>query len=44
MRGETRAAYTASVTIDRTQWGMTYGNPVASNSIDLAIDIEAVKQ
>ena len=44
MRGETRAAYTASVTIDRTQWGMTYGYPVASNTIDLAIDIEAVKQ
>jgi polyisoprenoid-binding protein YceI len=44
MRGETRAAYTASATIDRTQWGMTYGNPVAGNSIDLAIDIEAIKQ
>lgn len=44
VRGETRAAYTASVTIDRTQWGMTYGYPVASNSIDLAIDIEAIKQ
>jgi polyisoprenoid-binding protein YceI len=43
MRGETRAAYTATATIDRTQWGMTYGYPVASNSIDLQIDIEAVK-
>lgn len=44
MHGETRAAYTATVTIDRTQWGMTYGYPVVSNSIDLAIDIEAAKQ
>jgi polyisoprenoid-binding protein YceI len=44
MRGETRAAYTATVTVDRTQWGMTYGYPVVSNSIDLAIDIEAIKQ
>jgi polyisoprenoid-binding protein YceI len=44
MRGETRAAYTASTTVDRTQWGMTYGYPVVSNSIDLSIEIEAAKQ
>jgi polyisoprenoid-binding protein YceI len=44
MRGEPRVAYTASATIDRTQWGMTYGYPVASNSIDLVIEIEAAKQ
>ena len=42
--GKERIAYTAKTTIDRTQWGMTYGNPVASNSIDLEIDIEAIKQ
>ena len=36
-----RIAYTATVTVDRTQWGMTYGNPVVSNSADLEIDIEA---
>lgn len=34
-------AYSAKTTIDRTQWGMTYGNPVVSNSIDLELDIEA---
>jgi polyisoprenoid-binding protein YceI len=44
MKGEPHIAYTASVTVDRTQWGMTYGNPVVSNSIDLAIDVEAAKQ
>jgi polyisoprenoid-binding protein YceI len=43
MRGETRSAYTASVTVDRTQWGMTYGYPVVSNAIDLSIEIEAAK-
>lgn len=42
--GKERIAYTAKATIDRRQWGMTYGNPVASNSIDLEIDIEAIKQ
>jgi polyisoprenoid-binding protein YceI len=43
MRGETRDAFAASATIDRTQWGMTYGNPIVSNSIDLSIEIEAAK-
>jgi polyisoprenoid-binding protein YceI len=44
MRGEPHVAYTASTTLDRTQWGMTYGYPVASNSIDLVIDVDASKQ
>jgi polyisoprenoid-binding protein YceI len=44
MKGEPHVAYTATVTVDRTQWGMTYGFPVVSNSIDLQIDIEAAKQ
>lgn len=44
MRGETRIAYAATATIDRTQWGMTYGFPIVSNSIDLSIEIEAIKQ
>lgn len=34
-------AYSGKATIDRTQWGMTYGNPVVSNSIDIELDIEA---
>lgn len=42
-RHRVHVGYTAKTTIDRTQWGMTYGNPFASNSIDLEIDVEAVK-
>jgi polyisoprenoid-binding protein YceI len=41
-RGQERIAYTAKTTIDRTQWGMTFGSPIAGNSVDLEIDIEAV--
>jgi polyisoprenoid-binding protein YceI len=44
MKGEPHAAYTATTTVDRTQWGMTYGYPVVSNSIDLVINVEAAKQ
>jgi polyisoprenoid-binding protein YceI len=43
-QGETRIAYTATATIDRTQWGMTYFVPVASSAIDLEIDIEAASE
>jgi len=41
-RSHTHIAYTGKATIDRTQWGMTYGQVVAGNSIDLEIDIEAI--
>jgi polyisoprenoid-binding protein YceI len=44
MHGEPHVAYTATVTIDRTQWGMNYGYPVVGNSADLSLDIEAAKQ
>jgi polyisoprenoid-binding protein YceI len=40
-QGETRIAYTASGTVDRTQWGMTYGVPMVSANMDLEIDVEA---
>jgi polyisoprenoid-binding protein YceI len=40
-RSHTHVAFTAKTTIDRTLWGMTYGNPVVGNSIDLELDIEA---
>ncbi len=43
-RGHVHAAYSAKTTIDRTQWGMTWGNPFAGNSIDVDIEIEAIKQ
>lgn len=37
-------AYTAATTIDRTQWGMTYGTFIASSSIDLNLEVEAIKE
>ncbi|MDQ2864777.1 MAG: YceI family protein [Candidatus Eremiobacteraeota bacterium] len=42
-KNEMRIAYSAKGTIDRSQWGMTYGNPVVSNTVDIEIDVEAVK-
>jgi polyisoprenoid-binding protein YceI len=42
-KGRTHIAYSAKTTIDRTQWGMTYGNPFAGNSIDIDIEVEAIK-
>jgi polyisoprenoid-binding protein YceI len=41
MKGEPHVAYSATTTIDRTQWGMTYGYPIVSNLIDLSIQVEA---
>jgi len=40
-RGRSIIAYAATTTIDRTQWGMTYGPMIVGNSIDLAINAEA---
>lgn len=40
-RGRSIVAYAATVTIDRTQWGMTYGPLIVGNSIDLSINVEA---
>lgn len=42
--GKQRIAYEAKTSIDRTQWGMTYGNPIVGNSVDIELDIEADKQ
>jgi polyisoprenoid-binding protein YceI len=44
VRGEPHIAYTAAGTIDRTQWGMTYGSFIASNSIEISLEVEAVKE
>lgn len=43
-RGHNRVAYSAKATIDRTQWGMTHGQIVAGNSVDIDIEIEAIQQ
>jgi polyisoprenoid-binding protein YceI len=40
-RGRSIIAYGATATIDRTQWGMTYGPLVVGNSVDISLDIEA---
>ncbi len=40
-RGRSVIAYSAVVTIDRTQWGMTYGPLIVGNSVDISINVEA---
>lgn len=40
-RGRSIIAYAATATIDRTQWGMTYGPMIVGNNIDLSINAEA---
>lgn len=40
-RGQMLIAYSATATIDRTQWGMTYGPMIVGNNVDLSINAEA---
>jgi polyisoprenoid-binding protein YceI len=40
-RGRSIVAYAATATVDRTQWGMSYGPMIVGNSIDISINIEA---
>jgi len=40
-RGRPIVAYAATTTIDRTQWGMTYGPLIVGNNVDLSINVEA---
>jgi len=40
-RGRMLVAYSATATIDRTQWGMTYGPLIVGNDIALSINAEA---
>lgn len=40
-RGRDIIAYAATSTIDRSQWGMTYGPVIVGNSIDISLNIEA---
>jgi polyisoprenoid-binding protein YceI len=40
-RGQMLIAYSATATIDRTQWGMSYGPMIVGNTIDLSINAEA---
>ncbi len=40
-RGRRIIAYEARTTIDRTQWGMSYGPLIVGNNVDLSINVEA---
>ena len=40
-RGRAIIAYEAHVTIDRTQWGMSYGPLIVGNTVDLSLNVEA---
>ena len=40
-RGRRIVAYSATTTVDRTQWGMTYGPAIVGNNVDLSINAEA---
>jgi polyisoprenoid-binding protein YceI len=40
-RGRSLIAYAATTTVDRTQWGMSYGPMVVGNNVDISLNIEA---
>lgn len=40
-RDRSLIAYSAATSIDRTQWGMTYGPMIVGNGVDIAVNIEA---
>ena len=40
-RGKRIVAYAATATVDRTQWGMTYGPLIVGNNVDLSLNVEA---
>ncbi|HZY99666.1 MAG TPA: YceI family protein, partial [Candidatus Baltobacteraceae bacterium] len=40
-RGRDIIAYSATTTIDRTQWGMSYGPMIVGNNVDLSLNVEA---
>ncbi len=42
MGGKARAGFSATGTIDRSQWGLGFGSPAVSNEIDISIETELV--
>jgi len=40
-RGRSIIAYAATATIDRTQWGMTYGPLIVANTVTISLNVEA---
>ncbi len=43
MRGAYLSGWEASATIDRTQWGVSAGQPAVGNEVDITINIEAFR-
>src|SRR5260370_25106392 len=42
--GRTFSAYSASASIDRSPWGMSFGPVVVGNSVDIALTVETDKR
>lgn len=40
-RGRSVIAYAATGTVERSQWGMTFGPVIVANSVDLSLNVEA---
>jgi len=40
-RGRSIIAYSATTTVDRTEWGMSYGPMIVGNNVDISLNIEA---
>ncbi|PZR59474.1 MAG: polyisoprenoid-binding protein [Candidatus Meridianibacter frigidus] len=43
-RGDTHVGFTATTSLDRTQWGMTYGGPIVGNNVDITVDVDAISR
>lgn len=43
MRGAYLSGWEATTTIDRTEWGLTAGQPAVGNDVDITINIEAIR-
>lgn len=44
MRGAQLSGWEAKTTLDRTQWGITGGQPAVGDEVEVTINIEAVRQ
>lgn len=44
MRGAYLSGWEASATLDRTEWGITGGQPAVGTEVDVTINIEAIRQ
>ncbi|PXA05769.1 polyisoprenoid-binding protein [Coraliomargarita sinensis] len=44
MRGAYLSGWEATTTLDRTEWGITGGQPAVGDEVDVTINIEAIRQ